>query len=318
MSTVPERLNLTGLCTKLEEFPVKYGQYSDLFPGSLKARGTQSTTHVAIKVLRGGRTDDEVAQTELKEKLVGHGQRWQEFDHPNVAKFYGLAFDQGLMPALILDYYHKGGILQYLNDNSVSTQERLVLVRDIAAGLDYLHTLNPPIVHGDIRGANIFVHDGPRAVISDYELVMIINAQEFTSYKPAGAARWIAPELTTSADDEDYGGPKYSLQSDVFAFAMTAIEVFTGQVPFASRKQDLAVLRLICNGKRPDIPEEMQKYPTLSKLVETCWDADPLTRPPSNELIETLNSIMEPPAQSYSFWGLPNFLGRFFAGMIGL
>jgi hypothetical protein len=30
----------------------------------------------------------------------------------------------------------------------------LLKIRDIARGLNYLHTLNPPIVHGDLKGVS--------------------------------------------------------------------------------------------------------------------------------------------------------------------
>ena len=78
--------------------------------------------------------------------------------------------------------------------------------------------------------ANVFVNDKKRAVIADFELRKIVDYRNFTSYKPAGPARWMAPEL--SADDEDDEDdededdrPHCTLATDIFAFAMTMIEV---------------------------------------------------------------------------------------------
>ena len=67
------------------------------------------------------------------------------------------------------------------------------------------------------------MNDENRAVIADFELQQIIDFRSFTSYKSAGPARWMAPEVfTNDVDDED----DRSLAADIFAFAMTTIEVY--------------------------------------------------------------------------------------------
>jgi len=62
--------------------------------------------------------------------------------------------------------------------------------------------------------ANIFVDDERNAVIADYQLVYVGNSGNVISYEPA---RWMAPELSESSD--------YTKATDIFAFAMTIIEV---------------------------------------------------------------------------------------------
>ena len=98
--------------------------------------------------------------------------------------------------------------------------------------LYYLHTLELPVIHGDLRGvrelkalmcivlrevlnqANVLVDDEGNAVIADYQLVYVGNSGNVISYEPA---RWMAPELSEDSD--------YTEATDIFAFAMTIIEV---------------------------------------------------------------------------------------------
>lgn len=72
--------------------------------------------------------------------------------HPNIADFLGIAFKQELRPCIIIKYYKNGTTPKYLETHP--DVDRLALIKDIANGLSYLHTLQPPIVHGDLKGVS--------------------------------------------------------------------------------------------------------------------------------------------------------------------
>ena len=64
--------------------------------------------------------------------------------------------------------------------------------------------------------------------ICDYGLAFIIEPSEFTSIKTAGACRWTAPEILDPPEDgisTDDSLALFTKESDVYAFAMTALEV---------------------------------------------------------------------------------------------
>jgi len=64
--------------------------------------------------------------------------------------------------------------------------------------------------------------------ICDYGLAFIIEPSEFTSIKTAGACRWTAPEIMNPPEDVvsmDESLALFTNESDVYAFAMTVIEV---------------------------------------------------------------------------------------------
>ena len=62
---------------------------------------------------------------------------------------------------------------------------------------------------------------------------MIECRRNFTTIKPAGPSRWTAPELSLGTGDDEDDGPHFTEATDIFAFAMTIIEVqaLPGLVP---------------------------------------------------------------------------------------
>ena len=49
----------------------------------------------------------------------------------NVARFHGLAFNCGLMPALILDFYSNGNVNEFVKTKSLTDDCKLTLVPPI-------------------------------------------------------------------------------------------------------------------------------------------------------------------------------------------
>jgi len=90
---------------------------------------------------------------------------------------------------------------------------------DIASVLDHLHGHNPPVVHGDVKPANIVITDQeerPRAVLVDF-------GNSSTDQLLGGVTlEYAAPEVLA-------GGPS-SPAADVYALAATTFELLTGRV----------------------------------------------------------------------------------------
>lgn len=98
-----------------------------------------------------------------------------------------------------------GNSSAYLSANPDAST--LGLLIGAAYGLEYLHTRNPPITHGDLRGANILVSPSGEAVLADFGLSKIMEVASADSSigmttNNAGAARWMAPELFHSEQSE--------------------------------------------------------------------------------------------------------------------
>ncbi|KAJ7590439.1 kinase-like domain-containing protein [Mycena floridula] len=278
-----------------------YGEFSDIYMGSLsKSSGSKE---VVLKFLRGIKRD---GLEQFVKDLRREGAIWRQLKHENIAEFYGLALTLGPMPALVLDYYPNGNIIAYLRQQKASNAERLSLVKDIANGLKYLHLHNPVVVHGDIRSANVFVTAEGHAVLADFGLAFIIHSSEFTTAKTAGNSRWTAPELMSGEEETTL-----STSTDVFAFGMTIIEIYTEQHPFNDIKNDATVLFSVIANKRPAIPDNIKESESLTKLVQSCWDKDPLKRPTASSICRSLH-LIGAPSNSWLYGILPWSLIRWF------
>ncbi|KAF8736942.1 hypothetical protein AX14_013678 [Amanita brunnescens Koide BX004] len=308
------QLNFTGALERTTNDPLALGEFSDFYIA--KHNVPDLPEFVAIKAFRGSYVRTQNYIHLFTSRLNQCVERWKAFDHQNIAQCYGYALDCGLLPALVMRHYPDGNVVQYVSRENPSFDDRLRLVLDIAQGLKYLHTQEKPIVHGDLRGANVFVNNEKRAVIADYELGQVIEYRKnFTTIKPAGPTRWTAPELTSHTGDDEDDGPHFTAATDIFAFAMTVIEIFTGNVPFATRKQDLAILRIIIEGRRPDIPEEISHRPWFSNLLQQCWDKDPAARPTAAQVVDILtNNFPSQPVSRWWSYYIPGVVWRLFYG----
>lgn len=56
------------------------------------------------------------------------------------------------------------------NKGRVTLEVKLNIIFQIAKGLNYMHTLNPPIMHRDIKPLNIFIGSDLIAKIGDFGL----------------------------------------------------------------------------------------------------------------------------------------------------
>lgn len=115
-----------------------------------------------------------------------------------------------------------------------------------AEGLDHLHTLDPPIAHGDIKTENVIVNDDIESALVDFGLSRVLVGLDLrtgltTSGRGQGTGGYTSPEILN--------GDMPSLAGDVYAFGSlilavrgpvsnlcsmltTAFQVLTGHVPF--------------------------------------------------------------------------------------
>ena len=77
-----------------------------------------------------------------------------------------------------------------------------------------------------------------------------------------------------------------SKAADVFAFAMVAVEVFTGEVPFPG--EPFAVVpSLVLKGGRPEMPQGAEQIGLTDEIwefLERCWHQNPKKRPTMGEV----------------------------------
>ncbi|KAH8106627.1 kinase-like domain-containing protein [Phellopilus nigrolimitatus] len=249
---------------------VSGGGFADVYKGSLA-----SGSVVAMKVLRFFGTSEHLGWKRCFQSMCSEAMLWKTFDHENIIPLLGLAYI-GSGPtqkvAMVSPWMQNGDLGHFLLENPRTDRTRMLC--GVIKGIEYLHGLSPPVVHGDLRCANILIDDDGDPLLSDFGLSRIEAVFSATtgSTHGGGSLRWQAPELLYPSK---YGGNgRQTTQSDIYAFGMTCVEVFTDAVPFQGI-HDAAVITTVLNDGRPDQPpfdaSGRGLIARVWELVTECW-----------------------------------------------
>eukprot|EP00887_Chlorella_sp_A99_P003708 scaffold7.g3708.t1 len=214
--------------------------------------------------------------------------------HPNCVLYLGYCVDP---PCLVMEYCMRGSLWDVLQDSNERPgwQRRLDMALGAALGMQYLHSREPPVLHRDLKSANLLVSESWTVKVSDFGLSRL--SCDVVSNAPAGKTlaavlpanpRFLAPEVIA-------GGP-FSMQSDVYAFGIVLWEqILTLDMPWAGLGI-FQIAALITAGGRPPLPPREDCpgfgcYKAYTRLTEDCWRQDPARRPSFEEVCERLSAM---------------------------
>lgn len=149
--------------------------------------------------------------------------------HPNVLQIFGFTRDQGvpLIVMELLDCSLSKFIGKYKHDKSQNPGKCLAM--DIARGLCYLHSKDPPIIHRDIKSDNILLKkegDVWKAKVGDYGTAKF-HSKKMTP-KP-GTFIYAAPEAQTTDEQSSKVSKNISFLSSKVIILVTMKEHFPSQ-----------------------------------------------------------------------------------------
>jgi len=106
--------------------------------------------------------------------------------------------------------------------NSIEFYISCQISREICECVQYLHELNPQIIHGDLKPDNILITrtpiNGRFIKVSDFGLASIYRGSGRIHSQCKGTARYMAPEVRLM--------DKYTTIIDVYSLAIIAKELF--------------------------------------------------------------------------------------------
>ena len=154
-------------------------------------------------------------------------QLMAEMRHPHIVQFLGLCFLEGsALPVLVMELLDSSldDLLESSKFPGLPLALKQSLLTDVARGLVYLHTRNPPIVHRDLSARNILLTSSLAAKISDLGNARIVNLQPGqlarTLTRVPGTHVYMPPE---SFDQHSRYGPRL----DIFSFGHLTLFTLT-------------------------------------------------------------------------------------------
>ncbi|KAG7445397.1 kinase-like protein [Guyanagaster necrorhizus] len=145
----------------------------------------------------------------------------KRLDHIHIVRFIGSSYEAFEL-SVIMEYVSGGtveGMVKTLG--KIPEDDARAVARQVLDGLRYLHSQDPPVVHRDIKGANLLITLHGCVKIADLGLVkpLLENTRTF-----AGIVPWMAPEIINNTN--------HGTRVDVWSFGCTIIEMLCGGHPW--------------------------------------------------------------------------------------
>lgn len=180
----------------------------------------------AVKVFR------RLSKPERRESFLKEVGFLQKCDHPGIMRVFDTGVLYGEHPFFVAEYLPHT-LYRVIRVGEASMVVRISYALQLLSALAYLETLEPAVVHRDIKPQNIFVK-GRSCVLGDFGLMRHVDSEteedRLVLKESVGVGmplRYRTPDLVGYLQ----GGPRPTPKSDVFQLGLVLAELFTGRNP---------------------------------------------------------------------------------------
>ncbi|XP_050300789.1 serine/threonine-protein kinase pelle-like [Anthonomus grandis grandis] len=184
--------------------------------------GTWQATKVAIKKIKS-----DVREEQMKELITE--LHCSMYRHDNILTLYGFSVLENECCCLIYQYMPGGALDRRIKSRDpekfLSWKTRIKIAIGVARGLQYLHNASyKPLVHGDIKSANILLDSSDEPRIGDFGLVREgppRNDTHVTLTKVHGTECYLPDDFIRSK--------RLTVQVDTYCFGVVLFELAMGK-----------------------------------------------------------------------------------------
>ncbi|ONM15893.1 Protein kinase superfamily protein [Zea mays] len=151
-----------------------------------------------------------------------------QINHKNIVKLEGCCLEVEV-PMLVYEFVPNGTLYELIHGKNQALQipfsTLLRIAHEAAEGLSFLHSYaSPPIIHGDVKSANILLDGNYMAKVSDFGAsILAPSDKEQYVTMVQGTCGYLDPEYMQTC--------QLTEKSDVYSFGVILLEVLTGQEP---------------------------------------------------------------------------------------
>ncbi|XP_075953620.1 receptor-interacting serine/threonine-protein kinase 2 isoform X1 [Anarhichas minor] len=281
-------VNIGSLTSTLPVIP--YQKLTDLYYVSrggfgtvFKAQHSDWRTTVAIKCLK---LDCPVGERErnclLKEAEVLHKARFNY-----IIQIFGICNEPEFF-CIVTEFMSNGSLDLLLHEKDMypglAWPLRLRILYEIALGVNFLHNMNPPLLHHDLKTQNILLDGEFHVKIADFGLSKWrqLSVSKGSGSKPTemgGTVIYMPPEKYEPSKSR-----RADVKHDVYSYAIIMWEVLSRQIPFEEVTNPMQIMFSVLRGMRPDtsldiLPPDIPSRETLISLMTSGWTTNPDERP---------------------------------------
>ncbi|XP_064910011.1 receptor-interacting serine/threonine-protein kinase 2 isoform X2 [Columba livia] len=245
------------------------------------ARHADWRVPVALKCLQGPLLDSDRNHL-LKEAEILHKARFSY-----ILPILGICNEPEFL-GIVTEYMTNGSLNQLLHEKDVYPDIpwclRFRILYEIALGVNYLHNMNPPLLHHDLKTQNILLDDEFHVKIADFgmskwRVISMSQSRSETSLPEGGTIVYMPPE-----DYNPSQKTRASVKHDIYSYAIIMWEVMSRKQPFEEVINPLQIMYSVSQGQRLDLSEEslsmdIPHRALIIRLIASGWAQNPDERP---------------------------------------
>ncbi|NXG06701.1 RIPK2 kinase, partial [Sakesphorus luctuosus] len=189
---------------------------------------------------------------------------------------------------IVTEYMTNGSLNQLLHGKDVYPDIpwclRFRILYEVALGVNYLHNMNPPLLHHDLKTQNILLDDEFHVKIADFGLskwrvISMSQSRSESSLPEGGTIIYMPPE-----DYNPSQKTRASVKHDIYSYAIIMWEVMSRKRPFEEVINPLQIMYSVSQGQRLDLSEESLSVDIphrmlIIRLMQSAWAHNPDERP---------------------------------------
>lgn len=256
-----------------------HGSFGEVLVGiwrncQVSCKRLQSTIHQIDSVTKSN--DVELTHREI--------QRLSQLRHPNLVLFLGACIDlKSQQPTLLLNELMPHSLHEVLETHkaTLTISEIIDIFLDISQALVYLHSQQPPIVHGHMTDKNVLLQ-GNRAKLADLyqgQLLKLVATENKSKAAESSALHYQPPEFQQSSG-RGRGRPTPPLadKTDIFSLGVLLVQSITTQTPCTELRQN-------------HLHAAVKSMPIFESVVHAALSTLPAERPAATEMCNDLLEI---------------------------
>ena len=210
----------------------------------------------------------------IAERFLREARTAAAMSHPHVVPVYAVKQTSNLVYFVMK--YVRGRTLESLIEDVGPIPAPIIrtILRQVGSALDYAHRNG--VIHRDIKPANIILDKEGWAVVTDFGIAKVVEAEALTmTGATIGTPQYMSPEQCAGLD--------VTGASDQYSLGIVAYEMITGRPPF-NDKSPLTMMYEHCHTPIPPIADTIPDCPPeLADAVMRMLDKEPANRWPTIE-----------------------------------
>lgn len=180
----------------------------------------------AVKEIKKGKNQD--TKTLLK-GLQMEANVLKMVDHPALPGIVDILDYNGTV-FVVMDYIEGRPLNEVLKSGGAQSQEMVIgWAKELCSALDYLHSMNPPIIYRDMKPSNIMLKPDGKVKLIDFGTAKEFDVESLADTTALGTRGYAAPEQF--GDAKGRGIHKTDARTDIYSLGATLYHIVTGKNP---------------------------------------------------------------------------------------